>query len=233
MDRLAKIRLAEKESHIETYTTNELFQQGTWLQKPIKTITDLLPLFDEYSSVSILDIGSGVGRNSIPLAQRFSNIQCSIDCVDILELAIDKLKMNSVKYGVEKNIKGYVSPIEDFEIQSGEYDMIIAVSALEHIESEAAFALKLKDIQNGLKKDGVFCLVINSEITENDKETREPLEPQFEVNMPAVKMQELLQESFRDWDVLKITVVPQTYIIKRENVKVSLATKVITFVVRK
>lgn len=233
MDRLDKIRLAEKESHIETYTTNELFQQGTWLQKPIKTITDLLPLFDEYSSINILDIGSGVGRNSIPLAQHFSNIQCSIDCVDILELAIDKLKMNSVQYGVEKNIKGYVSPIEDFEIQSGEYDMIIAVSALEHIESEAAFALKLKDIQNGLKKDGVFCLVTNSEVTENDKETREPLEPQFEVNMPAVKMQELLQESFRDWDVLKSTVVPQTYIIKRENVKVSLATKVITFVVRK
>ncbi len=233
MDRLDKIRQAEKESHIETYTTNELFQQGTWLKKPIKTIIDLFPLFDEYSSISILDIGSGVGRNSIPLAQHFANIQCLIDCVDILDLAIDKLRQNSVIYGVEKNIQGYVLPIDDFEIQSDVYDMIVAVSALEHIESEAAFALKLKEIQSGLKKYGVFCLVANSEVSENDKETGELLEPQFEVNMQTIKMQELLMETFRDWDVLKLTVVPQTYIIKRENVDVSLSTNVITFLVRK
>lgn len=233
MNRLKKIRQAEKESHIEAYTTNELFQQGTWLQKSIKTVTDLYSLFDGYSSIHILDLGSGVGRNCIPIAQHFSKINCSIDCVDILDLAIKKLNQNSIKYGVEKNITGHIMPLEDFIIKKDAYDIIIAISALEHIESENAFKAKLKEIQEGIKKKGVACLVVNSEITEIDKNSGEVLEPQFEVNMSASQMQVLLDEMFENWNVVKSTVVPQNYTIKRENRDVDLNTNVITLVVRK
>lgn len=233
MNRLEKIRQAEKESHIEAYTTNELFQQGTWLQKSIKTVTDLYSLFDGYSSIHILDLGSGVGRNCIPMAQHFSKINCSIECVDILNLAIEKLNQNSIVYGVEKNITGYTVSIEDFIIKKDSYDIIIAISALEHIESENALKAKLKEIQEGIKKNGVACLVVNSEVTETDRNLGELLEPQFEVNMSANQMKLLLCEIFGNWNIIKSTVVPQNYTIKRENRDVDLNTKVITLVARK
>ena len=44
-DRLTEIREAEKASHLEIYSTAELYEKGSWLQKPIKTVLDLLPIF--------------------------------------------------------------------------------------------------------------------------------------------------------------------------------------------
>lgn len=86
--RLNEIRESEKQSHIETYTKNELYENGSWLQKPIKTVLDLIPLFEDYEELYILDLGVGVGRNCIPFAQVYKNKPCYIEGVDILELAI-------------------------------------------------------------------------------------------------------------------------------------------------
>lgn len=64
-----KIRAAEAKSHTEAYTKFELYTPGSWLAKPIKTVLDLLPLFDHYTEFRGLDIGSGIGRNCIAVAQ--------------------------------------------------------------------------------------------------------------------------------------------------------------------
>jgi SAM-dependent methyltransferase len=71
VDRIATIRTKEKEYHDECYTTTELFEPGSWLHKPVKTIIDLLELFDHQTEVNVLDLGCGVGRNCIPITQRF------------------------------------------------------------------------------------------------------------------------------------------------------------------
>lgn len=115
MCRLAKIRESEKESHIETYSSIQLYQPGTWLQNPVKTVMKILPYFTNYNEIKILDLGSGVGRNSIPIAQYLSDKDCIIDCVDILELAIEKLKQNNIKYNTNKSIRCYNMPIEKFK----------------------------------------------------------------------------------------------------------------------
>lgn len=44
-NRLKYIRECERKSHETMYANEELFQEGSWLQKPIKTILDLIPLF--------------------------------------------------------------------------------------------------------------------------------------------------------------------------------------------
>ena len=46
LSRLKKIRQAEADSHIEAYTNHALFSSGSWLAKPVKTVLDLLPLFE-------------------------------------------------------------------------------------------------------------------------------------------------------------------------------------------
>ena len=77
MDKISEIRKAEALSHIETYSEHELFKEGSWLAKPVKTVMELLPFFNGYDDFRALDLGCGIGRNSIPVAQALSTIPLS------------------------------------------------------------------------------------------------------------------------------------------------------------
>ena len=231
--RLDEIRKAEAESHTQAYTSHLLFSPGSWLAKPVKTVMELLPLFEGYTQFAALDLGSGVGRNSIPVAQHFSGIPCRVECVDILELAIAKLNENAQQYEVENCIRGIVSSIDDYEIAADSYDLILAVSALEHIASQSAFEKKLTEIRDGLRPGGIACLIVNSGVMEHDKATGQELLPQFEVNLPTSQMQDLLENTFVDWQVVKHTIVHQKYDIPREHGIPDLETDVISYVVRR
>jgi len=230
---IQSIRESERNSHIKLYSGEELYKEGSWLNKPIKTVTDLFPLLEGCKEFRALDLGSGVGRNSIAIAKQFQNIFCRVDCVDILEIAIEKLQENAKRFGVEERIRGIVSPIEEFEFAPDTYDLILAVSALEHIDSKKSFVKKLEEMREGIKPQGVVCLVVNSEVREKNKETGEELFPQFEVNLPTQELQDILQRIFAGWEVLKSTVREQKYDIPREGCVSALETKVVTYVARR
>lgn len=230
---LAKIRESERRSHIEMYSNEELYKEGSWLKKPIKAVLDLLPFFEDYKELHVLDLGSGVGRNSLAVARHFSQIPCRIECVDILDLAIEKLQDNAREYGVESSVRGIVAPIEDFSIEENKYDLILAVSALEHIDSKESFISKLQEINKGIRERGIVCLIINSEVRENDKETGEVLIPQFEVNLSTEEMETILHRNFEGWEVLKSSVREQQYDIPREDRISCLQTNVVTLIARK
>lgn len=231
--RIEKIRESEKKSHTEMYTNDELYKSGSWLNKPIKTIKEITPLFKEYKKLNVLDLGCGVGRNSIFVAQEYKNIDCMVECVDILEIAIEKLYSNANTYNVSSCIQGVVKPIEEYDIQRDKYDFIIAVSALEHVDCKTSFVNKLMDIREGTQKNGVVCLVINSNVRENDKLTGEKLPAQFEVNLSTAELQKILNEIFSEWIILKSTVQEQQYDIPRESGMSDLKSSVVSFVARK
>jgi len=227
------IRKKEAESHLKMYSEDELFSGDGWLGKPVKTVMGLLPPLADKEDITALDLGCGIGRSCIPIAQFFSDKHCTIDCVDILEYAIEKLSDNAKKYAVENNINGIVSSIDDFRIEPGHYDLIIAVSALEHMDSEESFKRKLFEIRDGLKSGGVVCIIMNSEITETDLFSNEPLIPQFEINLEAEKLRVLLREAFKGFEVLKETVKEQSYKVPRDSIIALLKTKSVTFVAKK
>ena len=64
-DRLTRIRENEKIAHTEIYSIEQLFNTDSWLNKPIKTIQEVSKIFVAYESIRVLDLGSGIGRNSI------------------------------------------------------------------------------------------------------------------------------------------------------------------------
>lgn len=232
-ERMNQIRQAEAESHTQAYTSHSLFSPGSWLAKPVKTVLDLLPMFEGYSKFRALDLGSGVGRNSIPVAQYFKDIPCQVDCVDILELAIEKLKENALRFGVGDRIHGIVSPIDTFEIEENSYDLILAISALEHVDGEATFLRKLEQIRGGIRMGGIACLIVNTSVREQDKATGKELLPQFEVSMQTEQMKHVIEQVFTGWQTVKHTVVHQKYDIPRETGPAELETDVVTYVVRR
>lgn len=230
---IKEIRENERKSHIDMYSHQSLYKSGSWLQRPVKTVMELVPLFRSHTQLRILDLGCGVGRNSIAIARHLSHLPCVIDCVDILDLAIEKLDENASVYDVSNNIHGIAEAIESFTIAPNHYDWIIAVSALEHVDSEVSFRKKLLEIRDGIRGGGIVCLIINSSITERRQSDGQPVPAQFEVNLPAEVLQLLLFQTFAGWNVLEFTVKPQEYSIPRDFGICQLQADVVTFVARK
>lgn len=232
-ERLARIRESERKSHTEIYTNEKLYNTDSWLQRPIKTVREVSSFFDDYEELRVLDLGSGVGRNSIFIAEKFKNINVTVDCVDLLEIAIEKLLENAKDHNVASSINGFCKSIEEYEIQKSSYDLIMAISALEHLETEELLLKKLVEIKEGVREKGIVCFVINSNITETNPETKEPLEAQFEINLSTKKIQSLIDVVFGGWEVLKSSVVAQEYDIPRKLCTSRLKSDVVTFVARK
>ena len=228
-----QIRESEKRSHSEIYLNEKLYDTEGWLSKPIKTVREICSLFADHQRIRVLDLGAGVGRNSIYLADKLKTKECLIDCVDFLDIAIDNLNQNAEEYGVSQCINGIVESIEEYAIAPATYDLIMAVSALEHVDSEETFIKKLEEIKQGIKNAGIACLVINTEIREVNAVTYEELEPQFEVNMTTDKMNSIIEKVFQDWKVLKKSVVSQEYEIPRNGITSRLTTNVISYMAQK
>ena len=232
-ERLARIRQAEAQSHRAAYESFSLYEPGSWLARPVRTVLELLPLFEGYREFQGLDLGCGVGRNAIAVARAFGEIPCRVDCVDILELAIERLEENARKFHVENAIRGIVAGIDEFVIPEGEYDLILAVSALEHGDSREGFIKKLEEMRGGVRENGAVCLIVNTGVTERDKLTWEPMPAQFEVNFPTAELNKILPEIFKGWQKIKHTVAHQCYDIPRESRIAALETDVVTYVARK
>ena len=231
--RVEKIRDSERRSHTEIYSNEVLYSSDSWLKKPIKTVQDIVPFFKDYKSIRVLDLGCGVGRNSIFIAEQLVENGCKVECVDILEIAIEKLMTNADENGVSDCIGGFVDTIENYPIAESSYDLIIAVSALEHVESKEIFLNILNEIQQGIKPGGIVCLVINTEVKEIDSKTLEEMEPQFEVNFSTWELQSQIDFLFSEWDTIKSTFSNQEYDIPRDGVISHLTTNVVTYVGRK
>lgn len=229
--RLEIIRRAEAISHTESYNHNVLFQQGSWLSRPVKTVMEILPLFSDYKEFRALDLGCGVGRNCIPVAQAVPG--GTVDCVDILELAIEKLRENAAAYGVADRIRTTLSGVDKFPIPADTYDLILGISVLEHMDSRESMVNKLREIHAGLREGGAVCFVLNTGIREHDKASGEALQPQFEVLLDSSEILSIFADIFSGWTVLHCSVRHQKYDTPRERGTVELDSDVVTFAARK
>lgn len=232
-DRIQRIRNEEKEYHDLCYSNFKLFEPGSWLNKPVKMVMNLMAHFDDVENMSVLDLGCGVGRNSIPIAQKLGDRGGKVVCVDLLDSAIEGLMQYSKQYQVSDKIFPYRMDISDFTISANEYDYIVAVSALEHVNSLETFENVLCSMAHGTKKDGINCIIVNSEVEEVDENTGDEKEALMEVNLPTNQMIAILRRIYRNWEELMVVIKPLTFEIRRQGRPVLLKTKAITFAVRK
>ncbi|WP_240762832.1 class I SAM-dependent methyltransferase [Paenibacillus thalictri] len=232
-ERIAKIRSEEKAYHEACYERHGLFETGSWLHKPVKTVMDELSCLDPVRPLYVLDLGCGVGRNSIPIAQKLRDQDVTVDCVDVLESALNKLRSYSEQFGVAGCINTYPSDIGDYVITEGKYDFIVAVSALEHLESMPKLKQVLDKMHQGTKPGGINCIVMNTDIQEIDLDSGEELAPQIELILTLDEAEMLLSNVFADWSIRPRKVQPLTFHIERQGKPVLLKSNCITFVAQR
>ena len=231
MNRLEKIRKAEADSHRASYENLELYAPGSWLSKPVKALEALLPLYESRRGLRVLDLGSGVGRNAIACAQRLPDSR--VECVDILPVAIEKLLENAEKLGVSRNVRGITRPVDEFSIEPQEYDLILAASVLEHLDSRESMERKLAEIAAGIRPGGAVLIVMNTGVREWDTKTGEVLEPQFEVNLPPRDARALLEKTFPGWQILWDKCIHYEYEVPRGSRLAMICAEVVTFAARR
>ncbi|HDR7518016.1 MULTISPECIES: class I SAM-dependent methyltransferase [Bacillus cereus group] len=233
MNRIDYIRHEEKKYHDLCYEQYKLFETGSWLYKPVKTVMDLMEYFEGQNNLQVLDLGSGVGRNSIPIAQIIKNNNGTVTCVDLLDSALTKLQTYSKEHDVFEVIKTEQVAIENYYIVPNTYDYIIAVSSLEHVKSEKDLINVLHSMKKGTKTAGINCLIINSNIQEIDLHTKEELDALIEINLPTDEMINLLKSIYKEWKEIEVEVKELVYDIVRDERHIQLKTNAITFVFKK
>lgn len=233
MNKIEFIRKEEKKYHDYCYNNYKLFEEGSWLHKPVKTVIDLILLFEEKDDLNVLDLGCGVGRNSIPLAQAIKENGGTVVCVDLLDSALQKLNQYSEEYEVQEVIQTEKADIGNYDIKPNNFDFIVAVSSLEHVQSEEVFRNVIQRMADGTKYNGINCIIVNSEVEEIDMDTNKKLDALMEINIPTEEMMNILKQIYDGWEVLNIIVKPLEYKIIRNEKSVLLKTNAITYVVKK
>ena len=231
MNRLETIRKAEAESHTAAYESLTLYAPGSWLSKPVRALEALLPLYAEREGLRVLDLGSGVGRNAIACARALKNAQAV--CVDILPMAIEKLMENAKTFGVSEQIRGISAPVDGFPIEPEGFDIILAGSVLEHLDSRASTMRTLEAIFRGIRPSGAVMIVMNTGVKEWDVRTGETLDPQFEVNLPPEEVRGLFVDTFRGWEVLWDKTIHYEYQVPRGDRTAMISAEVVTFTARR
>ncbi|MDZ5784401.1 class I SAM-dependent methyltransferase [Marinococcus luteus] len=217
---LEEIRASEKEYHRQYYKQHNLFEKGTWMKKPASRIINALDRIRKGEDIRLLDLGSGIGRNSIPAARQFQEQGCEVTCVDFLDEAIAQLTEYAREYGVEQEIKPVKQAIEEYTPKEAYFDGIIAVSSIEHVPDEKTFWNLIDKLQKGTAENGVHAFLMNTGVHETDAETKEKLPAKMEVNFDTEDIIQKLSRQYEGWTVHKLESEAQAFSTYREERKV-------------
>ena len=232
--RLMRIRKEERKYHEHTYDVHKLYKKGSWLHEPTEAVMEAFwEIGTGGGPLSILDLGCGVGRNSIPLAEKVRDKAGRVVCVDLLDKAIQKLREYGRRYGVGDTLAAEQSDISDFRFPPESFDYIVAASSLEHVRTEKMLEEVLGRMAEGTKSGGVNCIVMHTSIEEYDERDGSRRETLFEVVLDRDKALDKLRRAYAGWEELRVSDEPTEFPINRGDVPVRLKAVSVTFAVRK
>jgi 2-polyprenyl-3-methyl-5-hydroxy-6-metoxy-1,4-benzoquinol methylase len=231
--RLQHIRKEERKYHEDCFENHRLYGSDSWLSEPVDLVMDYADKLEVKNEVRMLDLGCGVGRHSIPLAQKIRERGGEIICVDLLAKALEKLNEYSERYGVADTIQTEQSDISDYRIEPESFDYIVAGSSLEHVRSEELLNKVLKAMAGGTRAQGIVCIIMNTNIGEFNKADGSRRETLFEVIMDKDKALSLFRSQFGEWEMLHTGEEPLELEINRGEDPVLLRAISLSFIVRK
>jgi SAM-dependent methyltransferase len=223
------------------YSRHQLFDEDSWLAKPdaglMKLVEEnLLPGWDGSGQqpLQILDLGCGVGRNAIPVAMAIirADVPAKITCVDVLDESINLLMQNCITYGAEDLIEGVVADNDSFAILPGHFDLIAAISVVEHCAGRAKVLKLLKAIATGLKPGGFVRIEMTTDRNVIDLGTKQAVPTHVETPLTERQVKTMLDEAFKDFEVLSLDVFPYKEVLDKDGKKILWQSKQVSFSAR-
>lgn len=204
-------RKAEAGYHSNFYQNNELFASGTWMARPMPMVMDMLErLLAHKTELRVLDLGCGVGRHTIPIAQRLGQTNSEVIGVDLLDEAVDGLRKYAKEYQVDHIVQAEKADVEHYAIEPDHFDYIAACSCLEHVSNKQALVEAIERLQAGTRTGGIHCITMSTSVEEKEINTGRELEPLIELNLPTAEANALLEKAYTDWNILLQEHVTQT-----------------------
>nr|WP_154958989.1 class I SAM-dependent methyltransferase [Paenibacillus xylanexedens] len=204
-------RQAEAGYHSNFYKNNELFEDGTWMSRPMPMVMEMLErLLVHKQELRVLDLGCGVGRHTIPIAQRLADTNSEVIGVDLLDEAVDGLRKYAKQYEVDHIVQAEKADVEHYRIQPKAFDFIAACSCLEHTSSKEAFLETVERLKEGTRLGGIHCITMSTSVEEKEIQTGRQIEPLIELNLPTFEVMALLEQAYEGWNILFQEHVTQT-----------------------
>jgi 2-polyprenyl-3-methyl-5-hydroxy-6-metoxy-1,4-benzoquinol methylase len=239
-DRLERARLETSNYHKLYYSQHKLFEEKSWLAQPDAGLIRLLEeklntgsatVCLHQSKLRILDLGCGVGRNAVPMAQALhrAQIEAEIIAVDLLNQSIDLLNKNSAKHRVGHLIKGIVADNDDFVIEPQSYDLIAAISVIEHCAGKSNVHKLLKAIAGGLKPGGIAKIEMTTDRNVVDLDSRLPVPTYVETPLTESEVLEMLGEAFIGFAELSSNVFPYQETLEGDGKRILWRSKQVSF----
>lgn len=186
--------------HQEFYANNELFEEGSWLHKPSPFVLRSVESIQREGPLRALDLGCGVGRHTLPIAQRLPVGSCVVG-MDLLPLAAERLTRNATGAGLGSMIQAVVADLDHVALAPKSIDLLVSVSALEHSRNIDALERLLRHCREATRPGGVHCLIMGTDKTEVGADgTARPAQVEFPLTSEEGRA--LLERAYADWDQL-------------------------------
>ncbi|MFD2705207.1 class I SAM-dependent methyltransferase [Salibacterium lacus] len=193
----------QKQYFHDLYSRYDLYEKGSWLEKPSPFIQRYIPVIQRVPDSRVLDLGAGPGRHALSIAGAAASANTEVTAVDHLPLAVEQLETNSRRFGVEANIRPMHDKAENVTIQEQYYHWILAVHLLEHIPSPEQRELLLSRIEAGVVYKRYVTIVMNTDQSEDTL-------PEPAWNPAAEEASKVLRKAFASWRVAAEKIDKQT-----------------------
>lgn len=202
-----RARESERAYHEDLYANHALYEPGTWLHLPATYAIQSFDLMTPHAALRALDLGSGIGRHSIPLARHLGP-GSEVVCVDILDTAVEKLRDNARVHGVEKEITGIACDVEELSIEPQGFDFILSVSCIEHLPTKSRLDQFIRRLQEGTRPGGVHCFMMITDNIWQDTLSGELIDPVLEQNLFSAGTIEMLRRLYEGWQIHDLSLAP-------------------------
>jgi SAM-dependent methyltransferase len=193
--------------HEDFYATHKLFEDG-WLQEPDEELPGIISLLASVKEPRVLDLGCGVGRNAIAIAQALKSNRVRIDCFDMLDSAIERLSAYASQFKVKEEICATCVDMDSLTIEPNSYDAVLAISILEHGKSIQSIKRILGEIVDGTKSGGINRILISADRKATARDTGKPVDTKVETPMTHQEARELLEQTYSAWSIDKLELAP-------------------------
>lgn len=151
---ISAARLETIRYHESFYAVTSLGTDGSWLAAPHPSVLEAISLVSQTEPVRAYDLGAGVGRHTVPMAQLLP-IGSTVTAVDLLPSAVAMLVSNCRAAGVLESVMPVVADLEDYRLGDDPTALIVGFSVIEHLNSPRAMRALLTQCREATVPGGI------------------------------------------------------------------------------